>query len=121
MSLPNCYRCGCQPCECRDGITLYHADCREVLPKLEAGSVDLVLADPSYGVNYTGGHFHSGNVNIKREREGSWWGIERTSTRGRCRSCFGCVVAPAIFGFLIVGHCRFIGQLRRQEVWFMLC
>lgn len=30
------------------GITIYHADCRDVLPTLEAGSVDLVLTDPPY-------------------------------------------------------------------------
>lgn len=33
----------------RGGITIYHGDCREVLPTLEAGSVDLVLTDPPYG------------------------------------------------------------------------
>ena len=50
MSLPECYRCRKQPCECKDGITLYCADCREVLPLLEPGSVDLVLTDPPYGI-----------------------------------------------------------------------
>ena len=30
--------------------TIYHGDCRDVLPTLEA--VDLVLTDPPYGVNY---------------------------------------------------------------------
>lgn len=29
--------------------TLYHGDCLEVLPTLEAGSVDLVFTDPPYG------------------------------------------------------------------------
>ena len=48
MTMPKCYRCRCQPCECADGITLYHADCRDVLPLLETGSVDLVLTDPPY-------------------------------------------------------------------------
>jgi site-specific DNA-methyltransferase (adenine-specific) len=33
------------------GITIYHADCRDVLPTLEAGSVDLVLTDPPYGIS----------------------------------------------------------------------
>ena len=33
----------------RDGITIYHGDCREILPTLAAGSVDLVLTDPPYG------------------------------------------------------------------------
>lgn len=32
-----------------DGITIYNADCREVLPQLEP--VDLVLTDPPYGVS----------------------------------------------------------------------
>lgn len=34
----------------QDGIVIYHADCREVLPSLEP--VDLVLTDPPYGVAY---------------------------------------------------------------------
>ena len=49
--LPNCYRCACQPCECADGITLYHGDARDILPLLEPGSVDLVLTDPPYGID----------------------------------------------------------------------
>ena len=32
-----------------DGITIYHGDCREVLPTLPR--VDLVLTDPPYGIN----------------------------------------------------------------------
>ena len=42
-TLPNCYRCGRQPCECEDGITLYHADCLKLLPLLGA---DVVVTDP---------------------------------------------------------------------------
>lgn len=45
MSLPACYRCGRQPCECADGITLYHGDCRKLLPLLEA---DVGIADPPW-------------------------------------------------------------------------
>ena len=33
------------------GITIYHGDCRDVLPEIPAGSVDLVLTDPPYGHN----------------------------------------------------------------------
>jgi DNA modification methylase len=36
-----------------DYITLYHADCREVLPLLEP--VDLVLTDPPYGIGEAAG------------------------------------------------------------------
>lgn len=30
---------------------------------------EMMFTDPPYGVNYEGGHFHSGDVNIKRSRE----------------------------------------------------
>jgi DNA modification methylase len=30
---------------------------------------DMMFTDPPYGVSYEGGHFHSGDVKIKRERE----------------------------------------------------
>jgi site-specific DNA-methyltransferase (adenine-specific) len=32
------------------GITIYHGDCREILPQLEP--VDLVLTDPPYGIDF---------------------------------------------------------------------
>lgn len=35
-----------QPDYERDGIRLYHGDCLEILPELEAGSVDAVVTDP---------------------------------------------------------------------------
>jgi adenine-specific DNA-methyltransferase len=38
----------------QDGITLYHGDCREILPQLAAESFDLVLTDPPYLVSYSG-------------------------------------------------------------------
>lgn len=36
-----------------NGITIYHGDCREVLPTLD--KVDLVLTDPPYGIAYRAG------------------------------------------------------------------
>ena len=54
MTLPNCYRCGKQPCECGDGITLYHGDCRDVLPLLYPPSLDAVCLDPFAGSGTTG-------------------------------------------------------------------
>lgn len=32
-------------------VTIYHGDCREILPELDV-VVDLVLTDPPYGINY---------------------------------------------------------------------
>jgi site-specific DNA-methyltransferase (adenine-specific) len=33
-----------------DQVTLYHGDCRDVLPELDARSVDLVMTDPPFSV-----------------------------------------------------------------------
>lgn len=46
MSLPT-------PYYDEDGITIYHGDCREILPHLP--KVDLVLTDPPYGVKMSKG------------------------------------------------------------------
>ena len=37
--------------DAKAGITIYHADCRDVLPTLKPGAVDLVLTDPPYGIS----------------------------------------------------------------------
>lgn len=48
-----------------DYVTLYHGDCREVLPKLPA---DTVVTDPPYGIAYKGGG--GGNlIHTKRHRK----------------------------------------------------
>lgn len=52
MSLP-------KPYYQQDGITIYHADCRDILPFLEP--VDLVLTDPPYGIGQSSGK-HGGSV-----------------------------------------------------------
>jgi len=40
-----------------DGITIYHGDCREILPQISAG---VLVTDPPYGIGYSSGH--SGDV-----------------------------------------------------------
>lgn len=44
----NCYRCTKWPCECKDGQTIIHGDCREVLPLLDSESIDCVVTSPPY-------------------------------------------------------------------------
>jgi site-specific DNA-methyltransferase (adenine-specific) len=39
----------------QDGITIYHGDCREILPTLPSESVDIVWTDPPYGHNNNNG------------------------------------------------------------------
>lgn len=41
----------------RDGITIYHGDCREIAPTL---SFQVIVSDPPYGMDYTG-HRGKGN------------------------------------------------------------
>ena len=42
-----------------NGITIYHGDCREILPKLEP--VDLLLTDPPYAIGHVDGAGFSAN------------------------------------------------------------
>lgn len=47
-----------QPYYEQSGVTIYHGDCREILPMLPAESVDLVFTSPPYNLgNTTGGGF----------------------------------------------------------------
>ena len=61
-----------QPYFQRDGITLYHGDCREILPSLP--KVDLVLTDPPYGIGEARKDFASrSNAAIQRDYGKSAW------------------------------------------------
>ena len=44
-----------KPYYSEDGCTIYHGDCRDILPSLEP--VDLVLTDPPYGIGLAGNPF----------------------------------------------------------------
>jgi site-specific DNA-methyltransferase (adenine-specific) len=43
---------GLKPYYQDEAVTIYHGDCREVLPLLSSETVHLVLTDPPYGVTY---------------------------------------------------------------------
>lgn len=62
----------------RDGITLYHADNRELLPKLHA---DLLCTDPPYGIGVARRSFTGGRGAVKPCRSGLLIGKKRA----RCR------------------------------------
>lgn len=55
---------GLKPYYDHAGITIFHGDCREILPKLP--KVDLVLTDPPYGVNFKG----KSTKHTKRDMDG---------------------------------------------------
>jgi DNA modification methylase len=65
----------------RGGITIYHGDCREILPQLEP--VDLVLTDPPYGIGWVPRINHQdapwkdsdrGDVSLVSGRSNCIWG-----------------------------------------------
>ena len=56
-------------------VTLYLGDCLEILPQLELGSVDAVITDPPYGID-----FKYSQYDDKPDGYGEWlWGILEAS------------------------------------------
>lgn len=52
------------------GITIYHGDCREMLPQLEA---DLLLTDPPYGIGRDGSKLSTGSHGGRKAYEFLGW------------------------------------------------
>jgi site-specific DNA-methyltransferase (adenine-specific) len=70
------------------GITIYHGDCRDVLPILEPASVRLLWTDPPYGHNNADGDLQSARVadGVKGARTRPVVAIANDS-QGEMRSC----------------------------------
>ncbi len=64
----------------RGGITIYHGDCREILPTLP--SVDLVLTDPPYGIGWEPRINH---------QDAPWKDTERLSIRPSLKGRYHCI------------------------------
>lgn len=63
-----------KPYFAQSGITLYHGDCREILPQLPAPpEPSLIFTDPPYGINYRSTH----NSGWRRNGDPSKWRRER--------------------------------------------
>jgi site-specific DNA-methyltransferase (adenine-specific) len=52
-----------------DGITIYHGDCREILPQLEPESITLLWTDPPYGHSNMNGDLQSARVGVRGARQ----------------------------------------------------
>jgi site-specific DNA-methyltransferase (adenine-specific) len=52
----------------RDGISLYLGDCRAVMAGMEANSIDAVVCDPPYGLEFMGKEWDKLGVDGKRDR-----------------------------------------------------
>lgn len=51
------------------GITIYNADCRDILPTLDADSIDAVVTDPPYGLDFMGRDWDHGVPGVEFWRE----------------------------------------------------
>jgi DNA modification methylase len=79
------------------GITIYHGDCREILPQL--GRFDLLLTDPPYGINRANGMggrgFDGFGKGIKRQPRAYLgdWDVERPEAETIKACVDGCNVS----------------------------
>jgi len=55
-----CYRCNCWPCECKDGCTIIHGDCREIAPQLSGFTA--CVTDPPYELGFMGKQWDKAGV-----------------------------------------------------------
>ena len=53
-------------------VTIYHGDCREIMPELPDNSVDLVLTDPPYHPDYISYYEFLSELGLKLLKEGSY-------------------------------------------------
>jgi DNA modification methylase len=107
----------------RANITLHHADCRTILPTLADASVDFVLTDPPYLVNYQG-RWDGDREAIVGDENSDWvqptfaelWRVLKPDTF--CVSFYGWPHAELFvsiwksLGFRLISHLAFV-----KKVW----
>jgi site-specific DNA-methyltransferase (adenine-specific) len=101
------------------GITIFHADCRDVLPLLPAESVDFICTDSPYGVSFRG-RFDNKHAVIVGDDELSWVEpvfaeVFRVMKRDTLAVCFygwphaeAFIAAWKHIGFRLVSHLCFV-------------
>ena len=68
------------------GQVIYCGDCREILPLIPDKSIDLVLTDPPYGINYRSNHRRERFEYIKGDDAfpKNWFGNSKLTPNGSC-------------------------------------
>lgn len=83
----------------QDGVTLYHGDCREILPQL--GQFDLLLTDPPYGINE--------NTTKQQSRQGHGLASQKNYgtydwDQSTCPDALGAAVAASVCQIIFGGN-----------------
>lgn len=91
------------------GITIYHGDCREVLPELDP---DAVITDPPYGVGFSGKTWFSQDRGVARVSEEGYASYEDTEEN------FIAAVAPALVLALSRAKCGLV-FIADSSLWLL--
>ncbi len=94
-----------------DAVTIYHGDCREIVPTL--GRFDLLLTDPPYGIGYDGQRISTGGHGGRKAYDFLGWDNTRPT-----RELFELLVASAD-AHIIWGGNFFADFLPASEKWFV--
>lgn len=107
----------------QDGITIFHADCRDVLPSFQPGAVDLILTDPPYAVSVAGSaHKHrkgKGTRNLDFLAGDTNWPKTTKRVVDTIATAAAAVLSPWGSLYAYVGHRQFGPLVSRleQEGW----
>ena len=95
------------------GITIYHGDCREVLPTLD--KVDLVLTDPPYGI---GDKWTKGVMENRKGQKSRLWGKGETwDDSTPCSSLINSTIAAGTHAIVWGGNYFEVPPSRQWLIW----
>lgn len=77
-------------------FTLHHGDCLEVMAGMEAGSVDAVVCDPPYGLEFMGKEWDrlTGKADVRQPGDANYQTPDNPHGRSKVRYGYGTSMAP---------------------------
>jgi len=109
---------GMKPYYEHGGITIYHGDCREILPTL--GPVDLVLTDPPYGLGdkwQGGGGTAKTSWKFDPKEARAWDGSTVDAVNGLPEMAIECIVWGGNYYALPTSRCWLVWDKKQNDKW----